>query len=247
MKLRIGITRVLIIGMLAVCAVARSETPATDLPDARVIGDQESPTVRLGILPSHKMGEDISLGWPCNARLLAETRSQNEPAFSPINVMQNFIGIGKRTATIEALAALPRTWSGSSVQDETPEKPAGDKASPNAPQENKAALQESAVTEVTSNQGSRIMFWSLQALMFGSTIAAIETTQNCIQAGACTAVPTQFRARSAMYNAGIPLAAGFAILSYEMKKHRSRWWFVPPAMIIAAEGIVTAHAVRYSD
>jgi hypothetical protein len=217
------------------------------VPGAKVIGDQESLPIRLGILPSHKLGEDSSLGWPCRAaRLLAETRSQNEAAFSPINMPQDFTGIGKRTDIRETLAVLPRSWSGSGVQNETPGELAGDKASAKAAQENKVALQESAVTHGTSNRGSRIMFWSLQALMFGSTIAAIETAQNCIHAGACTIVPAQFRARSAMCNAGIPLAAGFAILSYEMKKHRSRWWFVVPAMFIAADGIVTSHSVKYS-
>jgi hypothetical protein len=248
MKLRSEITRVLIIAMLAVCAAARSETPTVGVPDATVIGDKESLAARLRIPRSNKLGEDNSPDLPSSAaRQLAETRSQNEAAFSPINMTQNFIGIGKRSEIREALAALPRTWSGSGVQNVTPGEPVGDRATANAPQENKAVLRESAVTHVTSIQGSRIMSWSLQALMFGSTIAAIETTQNCIQAGACTAVPTQFRARSAMYNTGIPLSAGLAILSYEMKKHRSRWWFVPPAMIIAADGIVTSHSVRYSN
>jgi len=94
---------------------------------------------------------------------------------------------------------------------------------------------------------SRVAFWSLQGLMFGSAIAAAETTHNCIQSGSCTEIPVQFRTRAAMYSAGLPVAAGIAILSYEMKKHGNRWWFVPPAMVIAADGLVTSHSVKYSN
>jgi hypothetical protein len=97
------------------------------------------------------------------------------------------------------------------------------------------------------NTRSTVSFWSLQALMFGSAVAAAETTHNCIQSGSCTAIPTQFRTRSAMYNVGLPMCAGIAILSYEMKKHGNRWWFLPSSLVIAADGLLTLHSARASQ
>jgi len=94
--------------------------------------------------------------------------------------------------------------------------------------------------------GSGVAFWALQGLMFGSAIAAAQTTQNCINSGSCTAVPTVFRARSAMYNVGLPAAAGIAFLSYEMKKHGNHWWFLPSTLVTAADGALTFHSVRAS-
>jgi hypothetical protein len=47
-----------------------------------------------------------------------------------------------------------------------------------------------------------------------------------------------------MYNAGLPVAAGIAILSYEMRKHRNRWWYLPPAFVIAGDGVLTFHSAR---
>jgi hypothetical protein len=89
-------------------------------------------------------------------------------------------------------------------------------------------------------------FWALQGLMFGSAIGAVESTHNCIQSGSCTAVPSMFRTRAAMYNAGLPVTAGIAILSYEMKKHGNRWWLLPPAIVTGADGLLTFHSARAS-
>jgi hypothetical protein len=97
-----------------------------------------------------------------------------------------------------------------------------------------------------TGSGAQVGFWSLQGLMFASAIAAAETTHNCIQAGSCTAIPVQFRTRTAMYNAGLPVAAGIAILSYEMKKHGNRWWYLPSVVVVAADGLLAVHSARAS-
>lgn len=93
---------------------------------------------------------------------------------------------------------------------------------------------------------SQIKFWSLQGLMFATAVAAAETTHNCFQTASCTAIPTQFRSRAAMYSVGIPVVAGVAILSYEMKKHDNRWWYLPPTFALAAEGLLTFHSASAS-
>ena len=49
-----------------------------------------------------------------------------------------------------------------------------------------------------------------------------------------------------MYSVGIPMAVGVAILSYEIKKHEKRWWFVPSAMLAGAAGVLTYHSIGAS-
>ena len=102
------------------------------------------------------------------------------------------------------------------------------------------------VTERKLDRRSQIEFWSVQGVMFGTTIAAIATTHNCLQAGSCTAIPSSLQSRGAMYSVGIPMAVGVAILSYEIKKHEKRWWFVPSAMLAGAAGVLTYHSVGAS-
>jgi hypothetical protein len=100
---------------------------------------------------------------------------------------------------------------------------------------------------LAGDNSSQIKFWSLQGLMFATAVAAAETTQNCIQSGSCTAIPSAFHSRAAMYGVGLPAAAGIALLSYEMKKHHNRWWYLPPTLVIAADGVLTFHSARASQ
>jgi len=41
--------------------------------------------------------------------------------------------------------------------------------------------------------------------------------------------------------AGLSVAAGIAILSYEMKNHGNRWCFLPSMAVAAADGVLTLH------
>lgn len=93
---------------------------------------------------------------------------------------------------------------------------------------------------------SRISFWALQGALFATTIAAAQTTSNCINSGSCTAIPTPFHSRAALYNLGLPVAAGFAVLSYEMKRHGNRWWYVPPAVVTGLNSLLIVHSVHAS-
>jgi hypothetical protein len=105
---------------------------------------------------------------------------------------------------------------------------------------------------LTSSSGnpdslSRVKFWALQGVMFAMLAVSVETTHRCLDAGSCTGIPTPFQSRSAMLGVGVPVTAGIAILSYEMKKHDNHWWFLPPAIVIGAETALTIHGVRASD
>jgi len=93
---------------------------------------------------------------------------------------------------------------------------------------------------------SRVGFWAIQGLMLGSIIASVETTHNCLQAGSCTAIPSAFQSRTAMYNIELPVAAGVSFLSYVMKNRGSHWWYLPPAIVIGADTLLTVHSARAS-
>jgi hypothetical protein len=110
-----------------------------------------------------------------------------------------------------------------------------------------AALPKTTGREKNSWTNSRTTFWLLQGLMFGSGVAAVETTHNCINAGSCTAIPVQLQSRAAMYSIGIPAAIGVSVLSYEMKKHGNRRWFLPPALVIGADTTLAIHSGRASQ
>jgi hypothetical protein len=83
--------------------------------------------------------------------------------------------------------------------------------------------------------------------MFGSVAAAVESTHRCLNAGSCTAIPNALQSRSAMYSVGVPVSVGIAILSYEMKKRGNHWWYLPPAIVVAADSLLTVHGLRASD
>jgi hypothetical protein len=49
-----------------------------------------------------------------------------------------------------------------------------------------------------------------------------------------------------MCSEGISMAVGVAILSYEIKKNGKPWWYVPPAILAGAAGVLTYHSARAS-
>jgi hypothetical protein len=89
-------------------------------------------------------------------------------------------------------------------------------------------------------------FWGVNGLMFGSSIVSAQLTQNCLRAGACTDVPRPLRSSAAMYGAGLPAAAGVSYFTYYLKSKGYRWWFVPAAVVIGGNIVVSTHAAHYS-
>jgi hypothetical protein len=49
-----------------------------------------------------------------------------------------------------------------------------------------------------------------------------------------------------MYGAGLPVAAGVAYFTYYLKSKGDRWWFVPAAVVIGGNLVVSVHAAHYS-
>jgi hypothetical protein len=88
-------------------------------------------------------------------------------------------------------------------------------------------------------------YWVLQDAMLSSSIVAIELTHRCLEAGACRFVPDTFHRRAFMYSTGLPAVAGIYYFSYYLKKEHHRWWFVPGALVMAGEIVVSVHAAKY--
>jgi hypothetical protein len=78
--------------------------------------------------------------------------------------------------------------------------------------------------------------------MFASSIVAVEKTNTCIQQHTCSFVPVAFRSRGALYGAGIPIELGISYLSYKLKQHGHRWWFVPALAITGGNSYVAYRA-----
>lgn len=89
-------------------------------------------------------------------------------------------------------------------------------------------------------------FWTVNGVMFGSTLVAAQFTHTCLEAGACTSVPDTFHSRKVMLETGLPALLGVSYLDFYLKRKGKRWWFVPSAIVIADDIVVAEHAARYS-
>ena len=78
--------------------------------------------------------------------------------------------------------------------------------------------------------------------MFASSVVNVEETNSCLELHTCSFVPVAFRSRWVLYGAGIPAELGFAYLSYKLKEHRHRWWFVPAMVVTGANAYVAYHS-----
>src|SRR5271157_3724161 len=168
--------------------------------------------------------------WSVVSREFMKSRAGRTWVFAILLLSTCTMGKGQSSAT----EAIPRAaGSGLTAQSDTNRALGDDETITNQSDNGKLILAgdvKPARAQPPNAPSTKVGFWFLQGLMFGSAVAAAETTHNCIQAGSCTAIPPQFRTRTAMYNAGLPVAAGVAILSYEMKKHGNHWWFVPSTL-----------------
>ena len=146
----------------------------------------------------------------------------------------------------EILRSAVGALANSDGQPEPKAGSGGDRAMGNSPEGSGWSVGGGTATERKLSRGSQVKFWSVQAVMFATTIAAIETTNRCLDAGSCTAIPNAFQSRKAMYSVGIPMATGVAILSHEMEKHGKHWWYVPSAIATGAAGLLTYHSASAS-
>ncbi len=88
---------------------------------------------------------------------------------------------------------------------------------------------------------------AVTAAMFGATVANIELTQRCQEVKECSYVPSSLRSRFAMYGIAMPAEVGVAYLTYHMKKRHNSLWFMPSALMTAANLYIGIHAYHRSQ
>ncbi len=87
-------------------------------------------------------------------------------------------------------------------------------------------------------------YWAFTSTMFGASIADAELTQRCQQEKTCSFVPPSLRSRTAMYGIGLPADFAVAYLTYHLKSKRDHLWYVPSALVTAANIYVGIHSYR---
>jgi hypothetical protein len=85
-------------------------------------------------------------------------------------------------------------------------------------------------------------FWGMTTAMFGASVADVELTQRCQEIGTCSYVPKAINTRTAMYGIGIPADVAIMYLSYRMKREHRSMWYLPEALVTAANLYVGMHA-----
>ena len=89
-------------------------------------------------------------------------------------------------------------------------------------------------------------FWAVTGLMVGSTIANVEYTTRCMDAGRCTLVPDALRSRGALYGVSLPLNVGVGYLGYALKARGQKLWFLPAALVTVGNVVYATHAAHWT-
>ncbi len=89
-------------------------------------------------------------------------------------------------------------------------------------------------------------FWPLTAATIATTVADIELTQHCIQAGTChEANPLLLSGRKRAYAIALPIAVGISYLGHRLHKDGTKYWWVPQAAVIAGHGVGIGFGLRF--
>jgi hypothetical protein len=89
-------------------------------------------------------------------------------------------------------------------------------------------------------------YWAITGAMFSASVANAELTLRCLKQHPCNDVPSSLHSRVALYGIGIPADLGVAYLTYYMKKKHSRVWYVPAALVTAANVYAGVRAYRWT-
>ena len=97
------------------------------------------------------------------------------------------------------------------------------------------------------NRAIDAKYMAVMSTMFAASIVNVEKTNTCLEQHTCAFVPVAFRSRGALYGAGIPAELGIAYLSYKLKEHRHRWWFVPAMVVTGGNSFVAYHSATENN
>ena len=88
-------------------------------------------------------------------------------------------------------------------------------------------------------------FWAITASATALTVADVELSQACLQRGTCTeANPLLPSSRRAAYGIQVPVTAAAILLSYRMKKHHHKGWWLPQFGLVVGHAIGTGSGAR---
>jgi hypothetical protein len=84
-------------------------------------------------------------------------------------------------------------------------------------------------------------FWTVTGVMTASTITASELAGECANEHACDFMGS-LSGRRKTYAVALPANFAMTFLTYELKKHHKRYWFVPAAASTAFTTVVAVHS-----
>lgn len=153
----------------------------------------------------------------------------------------NLLDFSATAAAAEKESGLPDAPSAAKADDIATPEPA---AAPDPPIRKGSEGAPAAATGPSLEGVADRHYWAFTGAMFSASIADAELTQRCQQEKTCSYVPPSLRSRAAMYGIGIPADFAVAYLTYHMKAKHSHLWYVPSALVTAANVYVGIHAYR---
>ena len=87
-------------------------------------------------------------------------------------------------------------------------------------------------------------FLALHGLLFASTTADMMLIMRCRDAHACALVPDGLAHRHILYPTSLSVSAGATLLSYYLRSHNKRWWYVPAALLTVGHSGYAFHAAQ---
>ena len=89
-------------------------------------------------------------------------------------------------------------------------------------------------------------FIALNAASLGAAALDVASTRRCIDAGTCHEMnPLMKCSAGCQYSRALGEAAEMGVLSYEMKKHGHRGWWVAPTIEIGMHGVLAGANLRF--
>jgi len=85
-------------------------------------------------------------------------------------------------------------------------------------------------------------YWTVTGAMFSASVFDAEETQKCLKQKTCAFLPDFLYSRAAMYGIGIPADLAISYWTFHLKKKNSRIWYVPSALVTAANFYVGIHS-----
>jgi hypothetical protein len=87
-------------------------------------------------------------------------------------------------------------------------------------------------------------YYLVNGTMFAVGIANVELAHQCVVQHDCTLSQLPTTSRIGMYAMALPANLFTSAVSYKLKQKGYRWWFVPPALVTAAQIYSAGHMVR---